>query len=69
VAVIAVEPESPAWKAGLRPGDFVSHVGAARVTTPREFYNAVHSIESDAVLTLTATQPAGVTRTVGAGQP
>ena len=29
--VIEVERDSPAWKAGLRPGDFVSHVGQARV--------------------------------------
>lgn len=37
VAVLEVEPDSPAWRAGLRPLDFISHVNGKRVTTPREF--------------------------------
>ena len=41
VAVIDVEPDSPAWVAGLRPGMFVSHVEQQRVTWPREFWQRV----------------------------
>ena len=41
VVVTDVEPESSAWRAGLRSGIFISHVGGRRVTTPDEFYRAV----------------------------
>jgi len=41
VAVRAVDRDSPAWKAGLRPGQYVSHVGNRRVTTPAEFFQTV----------------------------
>lgn len=41
VGVIDVTRDSPAWKAGLRPGMFISHVGGAAVQTPREFRDAV----------------------------
>ena len=41
IAVIDVVPDSPAWKAGMRPWTFVSHVGSSRVETPQEFYAAV----------------------------
>ncbi len=38
VVVTDVDPDSPAWKAGLRSGQFISHVSARRVATPEEFY-------------------------------
>jgi S1-C subfamily serine protease len=41
VLITEVDPESPAWKEGLRPDMMVSHVGAQRVTTPGEFREAV----------------------------
>jgi S1-C subfamily serine protease len=41
IAVVDVVPDSPAWKAGMRPWTFVSHVGSSRVETPQEFYAAV----------------------------
>lgn len=41
VVVIDVENESPAWKAGLRPGNLVTHVGRRPVRTPAEFTHAV----------------------------
>lgn len=44
VGVIAVERDSTAWQAGFRPGDFISHVGKKRVTTPDEFLSAVESL-------------------------
>ncbi len=41
VAVLEVERDSPAWKAGLRPGEYISHVGTRRVASPQAFYAAV----------------------------
>ncbi len=40
VLVSAVAENGAAWQSGVRPGMFVSHVGAQRVTTPEEFYAA-----------------------------
>lgn len=41
VLVTEVEPGSPAWQAGLRPGMFVSHVEGTAVHTPQQFRQAV----------------------------
>jgi S1-C subfamily serine protease len=41
VVVVDVDPDSPGWKAGLRSGVFISHVGQKRVTSPEDFYAAV----------------------------
>ena len=41
IAVAAVDEGSVAWTQGLRPRDFISHVGQSRVTTPDEFLRAV----------------------------
>src|SRR5262249_47236938 len=35
-----VEPERPAWQAGLRPDMLVSHVGGRAVHAPQEFFAA-----------------------------
>jgi serine protease Do len=43
VAVTEVEPDSPAWRAGVRPGMLISHVGTRRVTTPTEFRAAIEA--------------------------
>lgn len=64
VAVIAVERDSAAWKAGLRPGDYVSHVGKARVASPQQFYTAVTPENGPVTLHLTATPPGKSLRTV-----
>jgi serine protease Do len=53
VGVVEVQRDSLAWKAGLRPGDFVSHVGGRRVATPAEFHEAA-AAEGEVVLELTA---------------
>ncbi len=42
VVVTDVLPDSPAWKAGLRSGQFISHVNARRVKSPGEFQRAVN---------------------------
>lgn len=38
LAVATVEPESPAWKAGLRPGVLIERIDGVAVETPAEFY-------------------------------
>jgi serine protease Do len=55
VLVTEVEPDSPAWQAGVRPGMFISHVGAKRVTTPDEFRAAVK--DAAGTLNIRLTQP------------
>jgi serine protease Do len=40
VLVSDVEPESIAWRAGVRPGMFISHVAGRRIHTPAEFHAA-----------------------------
>jgi serine protease Do len=40
VLVTEVEHDSTAWREGVRPGMFVTHVGDKRVTTPAEFHVA-----------------------------
>jgi S1-C subfamily serine protease len=44
VLVSDVEVDSDAWKAGIRKGMFVSHVGKKRVSTPAEFQAATRNI-------------------------
>jgi len=46
VLVTDVEDGSDAWKAGVRAGMFVSHVGKKRVTTPAEFQAATREVGS-----------------------
>jgi S1-C subfamily serine protease len=41
VAVVAVEVDSPAWRAGLRPGDWISHIAEQRVGSPADFARIV----------------------------
>jgi len=38
VAVTEVAADSPAWKAGVRPWTFITHVDKRRVASPKEFY-------------------------------
>ena len=58
VAVLDVERDSSGWKAGLRRGQFISHVGNKVVTSPREFFAAVDSRTGDVRLHLVG-QPDG----------
>jgi serine protease Do len=64
VAIVEVARDSASWRAGLRPGDFVSHVRDTRVTTPREFLDAVAGRDDDVPLKLTAVERGGAVRTV-----
>jgi serine protease Do len=69
VGVVEVARDSAAWNAGLRPGDFVSHVGEVQVATPREFYDAATVFDGDVTLQLTAVERDMAVRTVLAEKP
>lgn len=47
VAVSDVEIDSPAWKAGMRPGRVITHVNRRRVSTPKEFFEVVATLNGD----------------------
>ncbi len=54
VAVLEVQRDSPAWKAGLRNGQCISHVNGRPVTTPDEFHDAVAGLTGDVRLHMPA---------------
>jgi serine protease Do len=64
VGIVEVMRDSAAWRAGLRAGDFLSHVGETRITTPQEFYDTVAPLTGDVTLRLTAAEPDRTTRIV-----
>lgn len=66
IAVVDVERDSPAWKAGLRNGTFVSHVGKQRVSTPRQFREAVEQQTGEAALRITSAGDGDPVRKVAA---
>ncbi|QDU27864.1 Periplasmic serine endoprotease DegP precursor [Anatilimnocola aggregata] len=66
LGVIDVEKDSAAWKAGLRPGEFISHVGKSRVTTPKQFYQATADLRGSVSLKLSGLLTGTETRTIAA---
>jgi len=50
VGVIEVQQDSPAWRAGIRPGDFIATVGRTRVDRPADFFAAVDGRSGDVSL-------------------
>jgi serine protease Do len=66
VAVVDVERDSPAWKAGLRNGVFVSHVGEKRVSTPRQFREQAEKQSGEAALRITSAGDGDPVRRVAA---
>lgn len=50
LAILSVDPDSPAWRAGLRAGHAIFSVGNTRVNTPEEFYSAVKKSEGNTTL-------------------
>ncbi len=48
VGILHVAPNSPAWRVGLRPGAFITHVEGQRVANTTEFYKLVDE-QTDAV--------------------
>ena len=55
-----VQRDTPAWQAGLRRGQYISFVESQRVTTPKQFYDAVAKHSQAVRLRLTAAQGRGV---------
>jgi serine protease Do len=62
--VAKVLPESAAWKSGLRAGDFITHVGDAKVTTPDELIAAVQDAIGEVLLHATKNGSDTIVRTV-----
>jgi len=61
LAVIDVAGDSPAWKAGLRPGNLFTHVGDRRVSTPEEFFAAVAEEAGDVGVKIISGTPTVIT--------
>lgn len=52
VAVVEVDPGSPAWKHGLRPGDVILGVNRRRVSSVQELVAALRGVDRPLVLNL-----------------
>lgn len=50
LAILSVDPDSPAWRAGLRAGHALVSLNGTRLLTPEDFYEAAESIEGAAQL-------------------
>ena len=50
IAVLSVEPDSPAWKAGIRAGNGIASVDDMTIASPEQFYKAVS--EAGATVTI-----------------
>jgi S1-C subfamily serine protease len=68
VVIREVLPDSPSWKAGIRPGMYISHVGDQRVTSPKAFHNAVDAAEGTVGIHLTQPVPGKLERKPGQPQ-
>ncbi|MFO0869290.1 MAG: trypsin-like peptidase domain-containing protein [Pirellulales bacterium] len=66
VALLEVQPQSPAWRAGLRPGSFVSHVEGRRVRRPADFYREVEGKDGAVRLRVTGARDTEAVRVVEA---
>lgn len=54
VAIVAVATDTAAWKAGLRPGQFLTHIGEMRIKNEKEFVQATHDLKEPVKVTTTA---------------
>lgn len=52
LAILSVEPDSSAWRAGIRAGHTIQSINGSRVVTPDEFYTQAKQIEGAAQLQL-----------------
>lgn len=51
--VAEIVQDSPSWKAGLRVGNFITHVGDSKVTTPIEFAKSIGESTDEVILHVT----------------
>ncbi len=52
VAVKEVDEDSPAWRAGLRAGDIITHVAGKGVSRPNDFFEIVKNVNGPVVVRL-----------------
>lgn len=64
VGVVHVEPDSPAWKAGFRPHEFIHRVSGRVVTDPQAFYDAVKDVRGPVEIRMEAKDGDGAVRIV-----
>ena len=64
ILITQVDEPSPAWRQGLRPKMFISHVENRRVTDPTEFLKAVAGRQGDVRLKLTLPSDQESVRTI-----
>ncbi len=50
LAVFSVDPDSPAWRAGVRAGNTVVAIGGTRVNTPEEFYSKAQASDGPVLM-------------------
>lgn len=55
IAVREVNPDTPAWNAGIRPGVGITAVNGRKVSSPAEFYAAVRRIDGSTAIALVDT--------------
>jgi len=64
LVVTSVREQSPAWKAGIRAGDFITHVGDSKVISPKHFASLVQDQAGDVILHVTRDGRQTTARTV-----
>ena len=64
VVITEVEPDSPAWREGLREHMFIAQVGNSQVTNPKEFFAAVEGKTGPVSIQLTGAPQQRQTRTI-----
>ncbi len=62
--VVEVLKDSRAWQAGIRVGDFITHVADSKVTTPPEFAASVREADGDVIAHVTTNGRDTTPRTV-----
>ncbi|RMF38273.1 MAG: PDZ domain-containing protein [Planctomycetota bacterium] len=64
VAVLSVEPQSPAWEAGVRPGAGIRTLNGKTIRSPQDFYTLADAVTGPAELELVRTDGTTVRVTI-----
>jgi S1-C subfamily serine protease len=62
--LVSVAEGTPAWTSGLRPGDFITHVGDRPVTNPQEFAATVEGAGGEVTVHVVGVDGTSTPRTV-----